>query len=172
MEKTFSKSRNWGIWISEEDIQRCEECERLHGKVIYMHPKPAPSPPLHPACRCRIEIMKALRAGTATDLGVKGADWYLKYYNKLPEYYITIERAKQLGWKRKKGNLADVAPGCMITQVYYNNDKRLPNKLGRVWYEADIDYKIGKRNSGRIVFSNDGLIFVTYDHYTTFVEIR
>ena len=48
----------------------------------------------------------------------------------------------------------------MLTKgVYKNRDKRLPDALGRIWYEADIHY------------SNDGLIFVTYDHYATFVEI-
>ncbi|MBQ1250923.1 MAG: hypothetical protein IIY00_04930 [Clostridia bacterium] len=42
-----------------------------------------------------------------------------------------------------------------------------------MWYEADINYdsKIGYRGTDRILFSNDGLIFVTYDHYHTFKEI-
>lgn len=35
---------------------------------------------------------------------------------------------------------------------------------------ADINYKFGFRGNDRIVFSNDGLIFVTYDHYKTFIE--
>jgi len=39
------------------------------------------------------------------------------------------------------------------------------------YYEADINYTKGKRNAERILFSNDGLVFVTYDHYDTFVEI-
>ena len=47
----------------------------------------------------------------------------------------------------------------------------MPHKDGRVWYEADINYKTGKRNTQRIVWSNDGLIFVPYDHYDTFYEI-
>jgi len=41
----------------------------------------------------------------------------------------------------------------------------------RIWYEADIDYQRGYRGLSRIVYSNDGLIFVTYDHYRTFIEI-
>lgn len=53
----------------------------------------------------------------------------------------------------------------------YNGGKNMPHKDGRVWYEADINYKTGKRNTQRIVWSNDGLIFVTYDHYDTFYEI-
>lgn len=64
------------------------------------------------------------------------------------------------------------APGKMFTKgVYDNSDKHLPDKPGRVWYEADINYTPGKRNKHRVLWSNDGLIFVTYDHYTTFYEI-
>lgn len=46
-----------------------------------------------------------------------------------------------------------------------------PSAPGRVWYEADINYYEGQRNRHRIVWSNDGLIFITYDHYHTFYEI-
>lgn len=60
----------------------------------------------------------------------------------------------------------------MITMgIYKNEDKRLPHKTGRVWYEADINYYSGKRNKHRVLWSNDGLVFVTYDHYVTFYEI-
>ncbi len=52
-----------------------------------------------------------------------------------------------------------------------NSNKHLPTAYGRIWYEADINYVSGKRNRERIVWSNDGLIFVTYDHYRTFIEI-
>lgn len=116
--------------------------------------------------------MKAIPAGMATDVGVQGADWYLKYHSKLPECYITVGRAKEMGWIRKKGNLAEVAPGCMITRKYYNKRGILPDKPGRTWQEADINYIRGKRNGERIFFYNDGLIFVSYDHGKTFIEIR
>ena len=52
-----------------------------------------------------------------------------------------------------------------------NSDGHLPQKPGRIWYEADINYTPGRRNLHRILWSNDGLIFVTYDHYETFYEI-
>jgi len=54
---------------------------------------------------------------------------------------------------------------------YDNGNNHLPNAPGRIWYEADINYTSGKRNKERILYSNDGLIFVTYDHYRTFIEI-
>ena len=60
----------------------------------------------------------------------------------------------------------------MITGgIYKNINRHLPQIEGRVWYEADINYVDGIRNSGRVVWSDDGLIFVTYDHYKTFYEI-
>ena len=97
---------------------------------------------------------------------------YIKKNGKLPDNYITKAEAIKLGWKSKLGNLADVAPGKIIGgDIYKNNDGFLPSKVGRIWYEADINYDFGYRGSGRILFSNDGLIFVTYDHYHTFVEI-
>ena len=53
----------------------------------------------------------------------------------------------------------------------YLTQDRLPVAIGRVWYEADFDYVRGYRNGCRLLYSNDGLIFVTYDHYLTFYEI-
>ena len=74
--------------------------------------------------------------------------------------------------EEQKGNLDDVAKGKMIGgDVYRNRDGHLPQKEGRVWYEADINYTSGPRGTERILYSNDGLIFVTYDHYQTFYEI-
>ena len=61
--------------------------------------------------------------------------------------------------------------GVFRSAEYQNRNGHLPSRTGRQWYEADINYTRGKRNSHRVVWSNDGLIFVTYDHYQTFVEI-
>ena len=55
--------------------------------------------------------------------------------------------------------------------IYQNRNHHLPEANGRIWYEADINYKGGYRNKQRLLFSNAGLIFVTYDHYETFAEI-
>ena len=55
--------------------------------------------------------------------------------------------------------------------VYYNDDMKLPMSEGRVWCEADINYDGGKRNRQRVLYSNDGLVFVTLDHYQTFYEV-
>lgn len=55
--------------------------------------------------------------------------------------------------------------------IYRNDNGHLPTKPGRIWYEADINYISGKRNAHRVVWSNDGLVFVTFDHYGTFVDV-
>ena len=68
--------------------------------------------------------------------------------------------------------LSNFVPNVMLSAgIYHNDDGHLPNSKDRIWYEADINYKSGKRNSQRILWSNDGLVFVTYDHYKTFFEI-
>ena len=60
----------------------------------------------------------------------------------------------------------------MIGGNIYDNDKsKLPILINRVWREADFDYISGKRNRKRILYSNDGLIFVSYDHAQTFYEL-
>jgi hypothetical protein len=83
-----------------------------------------------------------------------------------------VDEAIKAGWKQKKGNLNEVLPGYMIGgDVYHNKSKKLPDAPGRVWYEADINYESGFRNRQRILYSNDGLIFASYDHYHTFYEI-
>ena len=46
---------------------------------------------------------------------------------------------------------------------YKNKEGKLPSAPGRVWYEADINYESGYRNRQRILYLNDGLVFVTYE---------
>ena len=104
---------------------------------------------------------------------MNGADLWLKEFDKLPPYYISEGEALELGWKNWLGNLSSVAPGKMLTKgVYKNRGGHLPASEGRIWYEADINYAGGFRGNSRILFSNDSLIFVTYDHYQTFSHQR
>ena len=96
---------------------------------------------------------------------------YLKEHGELPEYYITKSEAKSLGWVPSKGNLCEVAPGRAIGgDIWTNRQKSLPTKSGRKYFEADLNYNCGNRNADRVVFSNDGLVFVTHDHYKNFEE--
>ena len=96
---------------------------------------------------------------------------YLKEHGELPEYYITKSEAKSLGWVPSKGNLCEVAPGRAIGgDIWTNRQKSLPTKSGRRYFETDLNYNCGNRNADRVVFSNDGLVFVTFDHYRSFEE--
>lgn len=94
---------------------------------------------------------------------------YIHTYSKLPSNFITKTKAKKQGWDPETGNLQDVLPGMSIGGgEFRNEEKRLPEKEGRTWKECDIDYQGGERGAKRIVYSNDGLIYYTGDHYNTF----
>lgn len=104
--------------------------------------------------------------------GENDADWWIMNYKTLPLYYITAEELIRLGW-RDGNKPSRYAPGKMFTGgIYYNSNSKLPSSPGRIWYEADLNYYGGRRNSHRIVWSDNGLIFVTFDHYLTFIEIK
>ncbi len=165
------ESVNYKNLIAILDLRTCLDCRSLHGKIYEINDTTIVEPPLHDHCRCEIKPMESIFAGEATKNGDVGADFWLKYFSKLPDYYISEEEAYNNGWKRGKSP-AKFFPGKMLTMGIYNNSNgHLPQADGRIWYEADINYYEGKRNRHRVIWSNDGLIFVTYDHYATFYEI-
>lgn len=97
---------------------------------------------------------------------------YIHTYNRLPKNFITKKEARSLGWEG--GSVEKFAQGkCIGGDRFYNNEEILPVKSGRTYTECDID-TLGKNSRGakRIVFSNDGLIFYTENHYETFEEIN
>lgn len=93
---------------------------------------------------------------------------YLQLYGCLPENYITKQEAEELGWEG--GSLEPYAPGkCIGGNRFGNYEGLLPEKEGRTYQECDIDtLGAGSRGAKRIVFSNDGLIYYTEDHYSSF----
>ena len=98
---------------------------------------------------------------------------FLTFFDELPENYITKKEAQALGWDNRKGNLWKVADGCSIGGDRFGNyEGLLPDAKGRRWTECDIGFDGGYRNGRRIVFSNDGLIYYTADHYQSFDEIE
>ncbi len=97
---------------------------------------------------------------------------YLSVYGRLPDNYITKREAQALGWDNRAGNLDEVAPGKSIGGDRFGNyEGTLPDAKGRTWTECDIDSDGGYRNGLRIVFSSDGLIYYSDDHYTTFTQV-
>lgn len=93
---------------------------------------------------------------------------YIHTYNKLPSNFITKKAAQAKGWQG--GSLEKFAPGCSIGGDRFGNyEGVLPKVSGRTYTECDIDTMGAKsRGAKRIVFSNDGLIYYTEDHYETF----
>lgn len=94
---------------------------------------------------------------------------YIYLYGHLPANFITKNEAKALGWVSQEGNLDEVAPGMSIGGDYFGNyEGILPEENGREYHECDIDFDGTYRNAKRIIYSNDGLIYYTEDHYETF----
>lgn len=97
---------------------------------------------------------------------VEDVSLYLDYYGHLPDNYITKDEARKLGWTG--GSVEQVAPGCAIGgDRFGNREELLPT--GRTYYECDID-TIGQSSRGakRLVYSDDGSIYYTEDHYESF----
>ena len=93
---------------------------------------------------------------------------YIHLYGKLPSNFITKKQAEKLGWSG--GSVEKYAPGkCIGGSRFGNYEGLLPKADGRTYTECDID-TLGAKSRGakRIVFSNDGLIYYTDDHYKSF----
>ena len=97
---------------------------------------------------------------------------YLFVYGELPENFITKEEARSLGWNSRYNYVSDVAPGMSIGGDYFGNyEGKLPRVKGRKYYECDCWYTEGPRNEYRIIYSDDGHVWYTDDHYSTFTEM-
>ncbi len=93
---------------------------------------------------------------------------YLVAYGHLPPNFITKQEARAAGWEG--GSLEPYCPGkCIGGDRFGNREGLLPSAKGRVWTECDIN-TLGARSRGpeRLIFSNDGLIYYTPDHYESF----
>lgn len=97
---------------------------------------------------------------------------YLFEHGELPDNFLTKSEAQALGWDSSRNYLSDVAPGMSIGGDRYGNyEGTLPKAKGRKFFECDANYKGGKRGAERIVYSNDGHVWYTNDHYETFTEL-
>ncbi len=97
---------------------------------------------------------------------------WVQQHQRLPDFYLTKNEARRQGWNPSQGNLCDVLPGRAIGgDRFGNREKRLPMQTGRVWFEADVNYHCGHRDADRLLYSSDGLIFLTTDHYRSFKPV-
>lgn len=114
-----------------------------------------------------VQVEKGKRYSTKEEVAL-----YIHLYNELPPNYITKKEAEKRGWDSSKGNLWEVTDKMSIGgDVFGNREGILPKKSGRKYYECDINYNGGYRGSERIVYSNDGLVYYTKDHYKTFEQL-
>ncbi len=91
---------------------------------------------------------------------------YIHTYGRLPSNFITKKEAKKLGWSG--GSLEEFAPGKCIGGDYFGNyEGLLPEN--KDYRECDID-TLGRKKRGpkRIIYSDDGYIYYTGDHYESF----
>jgi ribonuclease T1 len=91
----------------------------------------------------------------------------LRHEGRLPPRYVTKDAARARGWRG--GGLCLIWPGHSIGgDRFFNAQRLLPTNPNRRYFEADLDSTCEQRGASRLVFSNDGLIFVTVDHYRSF----
>ena len=94
---------------------------------------------------------------------------YLHAFCELPPNYLTKDEARQWGWVGSKGNLWEALSGmCIGGDRYGNRERLLPEAKDRHWYECDVNYAGGFRGAERLLYSCDGLIYYSDDHYQTF----
>ncbi len=130
-------------------------------------PKPTDTPTPEPT-KSPLELVEEDGVYSTPDLVAA----YIHVFNKLPSNFITKNEASKLGWVSNKGNLWDVTDEMSIGGDKFGNyEGLLPKKKGRQWYECDVNYYGGYRGSERILYSNDGLIYYTDDHYESFTQL-
>lgn len=96
---------------------------------------------------------------------------YLIQYGHLPSNFVTKKEARAAGWEG--GGLEKILPGKCIGGDYFGNyEGLLPKAKGRSWYECDIN-TLGKKSRGaeRLLYSSDGLIYYTDDHYESYTQL-
>ena len=105
---------------------------------------------------------------SSLDTSLEFVAYYIHKYQELPPVYMTKKEAAQLGWFG--GGLGLVSDKKSIGGDYFGNYQGLlPEKAGRSYYECDIDaLGADSRGTKRLVYSNDGLMYYTEDHYETF----
>ncbi|MBQ7416317.1 MAG: ribonuclease [Oscillospiraceae bacterium] len=147
---------------TESEVTEPEATEPEVTQPKPTEPKPTEPKPTEP------EPTEPLLDPDGTYTSKEDVALYIHLYGKLPSNFITKSQARNLGWK--SGSLERYAPGkCIGGDTFQNREGLLPKKAGRTYKECDIG-TLGKSSRGakRIVFSNDGLVYYTSDHYESF----
>jgi len=131
-------------------------------------PLVSPEASAFPTTPASVTLEPSLLDEFGTYSSMEDVSLYLATYGELPDNFITKQEARDLGWTG--GSLEPYAPGSCIGGDYFGNyEGILPQPEGRTFHECDIDtLGTSSRGAKRLVFSNDGLIYYTDDHYQTF----
>ncbi|WP_276526768.1 ribonuclease domain-containing protein, partial [Lonsdalea britannica] len=99
----------------------------------------------------------------------------LRSTGQLPQNYVNKAQATANGWKPGKALNNTNPDGQLGGDIFENSTNLLPSVPGRVWQEADIGLKNTMSRSNqpgtRLLYSNDGLLYITTDHYETATSI-
>ena len=136
--------------------------------VVEPEPEPEPEVEPEPAPEPEPEPEEPVIDEDGSYDGKEDVALYIHTYGKLPPNYISKVEAQDLGWEG--GSVERYAPGkCIGGSKFGNYEGLLPKANGRQYYECDIDtLGASSRGAKRIVYSNDGLIYYTDDHYESF----
>jgi ribonuclease T1 len=123
-------------------------------------------------CRSAVKAVNQKLATKIDEVELLDILAVLKKSQRLPDKFVTKSQAAKLGWKPgqdlwKKKKLYGKSIGG---DLFQNRENKLPGGKQR-YYEADLDYKGGKRNAKRLIFTREGKCYVTVDHYQTFIEV-
>ena len=160
-EPDFLIPDTFGEAVSEEEAEQASEAEQ---EVAPAEEAEDPTPVEEEST----EGAPALLDEDGTYTSKEDVALYIYQYGKLPQNFISKKEAEKLGWPG--GGLDPYAEGkCIGGSRFGNYEGILPEKEGRTYTECDIDTLHAKsRGAKRIVFSNDGLIYYTEDHYEHF----
>jgi len=163
------------LWLPETDTAPVptaaptSELSLLTPSPASPRPSKAPAPTPKPTPAPSADTQTVREDGTYT--GKDDVALYIHTFGHLPSNFIKKKDAEAAGWSG--GSLERVLPGMCIGGDYFGNyEGQLPKAKGRRWTECDIDTLGAKsRGSKRIVFSNDGLIYYSPDHYESFEKL-
>ena len=163
-------------WEAEKDSRTCPKCRLLDGKVVSCSFLPLLSfslrPPLHPLCRCSLIKVPLVFAGIAVYGKTAEASWDVSYHGTLPRQCIAkpVEKIlESIPWQK---NIPSIAIGRSIKgDKFAKLIQKPPTKSARVWHEADLQYNDSEGRPERLLYSNDGLFFATYDRNQTVIII-
>ncbi|SEA07157.1 ribonuclease [Lachnospiraceae bacterium NK3A20] len=178
-ESTLDDTASSAVTAAEEDSDSQEKTDSNDAAVDTENSKSEVAPTITPIRRRSNQNRTSSAQSKGNSVSKKGVTveedgeyftkdevaLYIYTYGRLPENFITKKQARKLGWEG--GALEPYAPGKAIGGDYYGNyEGVLPD--GPDYHECDIDTKGRKRGAKRIVYSDDGKIYYTDDHYESF----